>query len=238
MERRQAPIYHRQIPFVYTTKSVALLQLTTSNAAPKDSSRLATTTAAGEAAEPSPARLDPLLLLLLSAVRSRLAVVEVLRVADGVVPEALLRGGLERPAVAPQQAPRPGAHPVQDVPPRAAALAPAQRRGLVVGHVQPARERRAPRHHPPEPPLPPPPQRARRRQRLHGRHRLRAPERRRRQRRSEARRQGRHAPAQPGPAAGAGTARGGHRELLVLAPPRLDRLQDRVGRHCPATVGR
>ncbi|PAN36231.1 hypothetical protein PAHAL_6G261700 [Panicum hallii] len=184
---------------------------------------------------PPPARLDP---LLLCSPASGLAVVEVLRVADGVVPESLRRGGLERPAVAAQQAPRPGAHLVEDVPPRAAAVAPAQRGGLVVAHLQPARERRAPRHHPPEPPLPPPPQRARRRQRLHGRHRPRATERRRRQRRPEVRRQGRHAPAQTDPAAGPSRGRGGggHGELLVLAPPRLDRLQDRVGRHCPATT--
>jgi hypothetical protein len=57
---------------------------------------------------------------------SRLAVVEVLLVADGVVPEVLRRGGLERAAVAPQQAARPGAEPEEGVPPPAGAPAPAQ----------------------------------------------------------------------------------------------------------------
>uniref|UniRef100_A0A0A9CWM0 Uncharacterized protein n=1 Tax=Arundo donax TaxID=35708 RepID=A0A0A9CWM0_ARUDO len=154
---------------------------------------------------------------------SGVAVVEVLGVADGVVPE-VLRG--ERAAVAAEEAARPGANLVEDVPPRAPVVAPAQRGGLVVAHLEPARERRAPRHHPPEPPLPPQPQRARRRQRLDRRHRLRSPERRRgarRRQRLDAHREGRHATAQPDPAALApGSCGGGHRELL--APPRLDRL--------------
>uniref|UniRef100_A0A8R7V682 Uncharacterized protein n=1 Tax=Triticum urartu TaxID=4572 RepID=A0A8R7V682_TRIUA len=109
------------------------------------------------------------------------AVVEVLSVADGVVPEVLRRDAPERAAVAAEEAAHLGACLVEDVPERAAAVAPEQG-GLVLAHLEATREGGLPGHHPTEPPLPPLPHRARRRQRLDRRHRPRAPERRGRRR--------------------------------------------------------
>lgn len=71
------------------------------------------------------------------------AIVEVLGVAVGVVPE-VLRGARDGAAVAAEEAAHLGAGPEEDVPQRAAAVAPAERLGLVVAHLQPAREGRLP----------------------------------------------------------------------------------------------
>lgn len=100
-----------------------------------------------------------------------LPVVEVLRIAERVIPKSLCG---RKSSVGSHELPGLRAQLVEDVLPAALAAAPKQGCLLLV-HLNVLRERRLPGKDPPPPPIPPPPQRAAG-ELADGRHGLRLPE--------------------------------------------------------------